>query len=78
VVLVAWLRRMRSEISWRTPLLAWLVCLAGSALTTLWLWPASGLDHYLEFILVGWMLILLFGLVGMAFSWRLFIYKPDF
>jgi len=78
VVLFPWLRRLRKEISWRTPLFAWLFCLAVSLLITVWLWPAGDLDHYLGFIVVGWMVILLFGLAGMVFSWRLFVYKPDF
>ena len=78
VVLFPWLRRLRKEISWQTPLFAWLFCLAVSLLITVWLWPAGDLDHYLGFIVVGWMVILLFGLAGMVFSWRLFVYKPDF
>ena len=78
VVLFPWLRRLRKEISWRTPFFAWLFCLAVSLLITVWLWPAGDLDHYLGFIIVGWMVILLFGLAGTVFSWRLFVYKPDF
>src|SRR6266852_2347320 len=67
VVLFPWLRRLRREISWRTPLFAWLFCLAVSLLITVWLWPAGDLDHYLGFIVVGWMVILLLGWLGWFF-----------
>jgi hypothetical protein len=73
VVLFTGLRQLHHKISKQTPLFAWLFSLAGSLLVTVWSWPAHDLDHYLIFIIIGWIAILLFGLAAMVLCLRLFI-----
>jgi ABC-type amino acid transport system permease subunit len=78
VVLFTWLRTLHHKISSRTPLFAWLFCLAGTLVVTVWLWPSyTDRDHYLYFIYMGWIAILVFGLVGLVVSHRSFIREPD-
>jgi hypothetical protein len=74
VLLFTWLRKLHHEVSSRTPWFAWLFCLASSLLVTFLLWPG---ESYLELVLMGWMAILIFGLVGLILSQRLFIPEPD-
>jgi hypothetical protein len=80
VVLFTWLRKLHHAISSRTPLFAWLFCLAGTVVTTVLSWPdhyPGDLDHYIGFILTGWIAIVLFGLLGLVLSRRLFVHEPD-
>jgi drug/metabolite transporter (DMT)-like permease len=76
VVLFTGLRKLHREISSQTPLSACLFCFTGSLLITAWVWPNGDLDHYLKFILAGWLAILLFGLAGLLLSRRLFVHSP--
>jgi hypothetical protein len=73
VILFTWLRTLHRKTSWRTPWFAWVFCLAGSMLITALLWPTGDLEHYMIFIRVGWIAILLFGLVAVALSRRWFV-----
>jgi hypothetical protein len=80
VMLFSWLRALHHKISPRTPWLVWLFCLAFDLVITLLLWPGGypgELDHYSGFILVGWGLILLLGLLALLAARRLFIHQPD-
>jgi len=77
VILFTWLRTLHHKTSWRTPWLAWLVCLAGSVLVTALLWPTGDLDHYMIFIRVDWIAILSFGLVAVVLSRRCFVDKLE-
>jgi len=49
VILFPWLRTLHHKTSWRTPWLAWLVCLAGSMLITALLWPAGDFGPFHDF-----------------------------
>ena len=78
VVLFTWLQTLHHKISSRTPMFAWLFCLAGNLVVTVRLWPSyTDRDHYLYFVYMGWIAILLFGLMGLVVSRRLFIHEPD-
>jgi hypothetical protein len=80
VMLFTWLRALHHKISSRTPWFAWLFCLAVDVVITLLLWPGrypGELDHYSGFILVGWGLIFLLGLLGLLASRRWFIHQSD-
>jgi hypothetical protein len=77
VILFPWLRTLHHKTSWRTPWLAWLVCLAGSVLITALLWPAGDLDHSMIFIRVDWIAILSFGLVAVVLSRRCLVDKLE-
>ena len=76
VLLFTWLRKLRHEVTWRTPLFALLFCVMGSLLITGFL-AAGNWDFYWEFILVGWIAILLFGLGSFLLSQYLFIHETD-
>jgi ABC-type amino acid transport system permease subunit len=72
IVVFTWLRRLHHEISSRTPLIAWLICLAAAVATTGWPWD----NNYQEFIVVGLAVILFCGLAGLVFCRRLLIRAP--
>jgi hypothetical protein len=80
VMLFTWLRVLHHKISSRTPCRAWLFCSGFDLVITVLLWPGrypGELNHYRGFIVVGWGLILLLGLVGLLSSRRFFIHQPD-
>jgi hypothetical protein len=69
VIVFSWLRHFRREITGRTPEFALLFCLSLAAATTLLCWD----NYYMSFVSIGWILILLCGLVAMQVSRRFFI-----
>lgn len=64
VTVFAWERNKHHKITWRTPALALVPCLVLAAVPT-WL-MCRGMDHsyYSGFILVGWIVILVCGLLA--------------
>jgi hypothetical protein len=74
VIAFSWLRHFRREISGRTPASALLFCLSLAAATTILCWDAIGSD-YMSFVSIGWILILLCGLVAMLVSRHFFIHR---
>jgi hypothetical protein len=69
VIVFSWLRHFRREISGRTHAFALLFCVSLAAATTLLCWDAN----YVSFVSIGWILILLCGLVAMLASRHFFI-----
>jgi hypothetical protein len=72
VIVFSWLRHFRREISGRTPAFALLFCVGIAGATTLLCWDAIGRE-YMSFVSIGWILILLCGLVAMLASRHFFI-----
>ena len=72
VIGFTWLRKLHHDISARTPLLAWLICLAATAATTTLLWDRD----YEGFILVGLALILFCGLGALILCRRMLVRLP--
>jgi hypothetical protein len=72
VIVFSWLCHIRREISERTPASALLFCLSLAAATTILFWDAVGRE-YMSFVSIGWILILLCGLVAMLASRHFFI-----
>lgn len=73
VIVFSWLRHVRREMSGRTPALALLFCMSLSA-TTLLFWGDGDLDsYYISFAQIGWILVLLCGLIAMLVSHYFFI-----
>ena len=72
VTVFSWLCHIRREISGSTPAFALLFCISLAAATTLLCWDAIGTD-YMSFVSIGWILILLCGLVAMVASRHFFI-----
>ena len=74
VFLFSWIRKWHYEISSRTPLFALLFCLTVSVGVTMFL-SAGNWDYYSDFIFVGWIAILFFGLLGLLLSQHFFVRK---
>jgi hypothetical protein len=72
VIVFSWLGYIRREISGRTPAFALLFCVSLPAATTLLRWDATG-SEYVTFLSIGWILIVLCGLVAMQASRHFFI-----
>jgi hypothetical protein len=78
VLVLSWLRHLHNKISWRTPAFALLFCLGVAATTTLLFWKDDDLDaHYMSFMSIGWILILLCGLAAMVVSRYRFVSRFD-
>jgi len=76
VFLFTWMRKLHREISSRTPLFALLFCLTGALLITVFL-SAGNWDYYSEFILVGWIAILLFGVASLLLCQHFVVHERD-
>ena len=78
VLVLSWLRHLHNKISWRTPAFALLFCLGVAGTTTLLFWKNGDLDtHYMGFMSIGWISILLCGLAAMVLSRYRFVSRFD-
>jgi hypothetical protein len=74
VIVFSWLRHVGREISGRTPALALLFCMSIAAMTTAFF--RDDIDgYYMSFAHIGWILILLCGLIALLVSHYFFIRK---
>jgi uncharacterized membrane protein len=64
VTVFAWERNKNHQISWRTPAFALVPCLALAAVPTWLMRGDPDYPYYSDFILVGWIVILLCGLLA--------------
>jgi hypothetical protein len=64
VTVFAWQSNKRHKISWRTPAFALVPCFALAAVPTWLMWGGPDYPYYSDFILVGWVVILLCGLLA--------------